>query len=52
MAGGACQLSVGVSFRLYSGRRLGYSVPTVKATLYIMSIPRDGVPLVYQVAPS
>jgi len=39
---------VTVSSRLYSGRSLGYSVPTVKTTLYIMSNSHDGWTSVYQ----
>ena len=48
MAGGTNQSGVRASFRLYSGRQLGYSVPTVNATLYIMSKHCDGWPVVYQ----
>ena len=34
---GTRQWSVMASFRLYSGQSVGYSVPTVNASLYMMS---------------
>jgi hypothetical protein len=45
---GTDQSRVKASSRLYSGRWIGYSVPTVNATLYIMSKTHDGWTLVYQ----
>jgi hypothetical protein len=40
--------SLRTSSRLYSGRILGYSVPTLNAILYIMSKRWDDLAVVYQ----
>jgi len=42
--------SLRASSRLYSVHKLGYSVPTVNANLYIMSKHCDGLAVVYQTA--
>jgi hypothetical protein len=45
---GTRQWSVMASFRLYSKQSVGYSVPTVKTTLYTMSNDCNGWTSVYQ----
>jgi len=42
------QWSVMASSRLYSGQSVGYSVPTVNTTLYIVSNIRNRQTSVYQ----